>query len=337
MNGNGRYVGVLIVLMLCIAAYLTLTTGPMTWNLVIEGAFLRITGATTAWNPLLDERIPRLVVLLSTGASLAVAGAVIQSLFQNPLAGPGLLGLTAGSSLATIIVMLVGGWHLSMRWTLPIASVAGAIVVLGLLVACWRGGRRSIGDLLLLGIGISTLLFAVQQSLLYAFRDQWQLLQSVAEWEAGSSLNRGWHHVHMQLPLAIVGLLTSWYHRHELDLLALGDEEAHTLGVDVAALRWRLILAVGLLVGGATAALGAVPFFGLLLPLLLRRCYGASHRKLLPLCIGIGAVALALGDALLRSSGLYMLTLGNITALLGSFCFLLLLRHPPLSHSHSHS
>jgi iron complex transport system permease protein len=309
-----------------ITSYLLLSTGPLPWSVVVSEAGQRLTGATTSWNALLDERIPRLIILLCTGASLAAAGAIMQSLLQNPLAAPSILGVNAGSDLA-VILTLITGWHHVYRWSIPIAAIAGALSVLLLLFTLVSTKRHHpLSDLLLMGIALSTLLLAIQSALLYAFRDHWQLIQTITEWGAGSTYDRNWQQVHMQLPLTIVGIALCWYYRHEANILALGESEALSLGVDVAKVRWRLILSVCLLTGGATAAIGNVPFFGLLVPHVLRYCYGTNHRLLLPLCFGIGAVTLTLFDTLLRITDIHFLTIGNLSALCGALFFILLLR-----------
>ena len=132
-------------------------------------------------------------------------------------------------------------------------------------------------------------------------------VQTLTEWEAGTTADRGWYHVHMQLPLTLVGLWGCCCYRREIDILALGDEEAHNLGVDVATVRWRLFLCVALLTGGALAAIGIIAFFGLVLPHLLRRLVGPSNRLLIPLSIIGGAFTLTALDLLLRLLSIHTL------------------------------
>lgn len=129
----------------------------------------------------------------------------------------------------------------------------------------------------------------------------------------------------MQLPLTIVGLIGCWKYRHELNLLALGDEEALNLGVDVPKVRWHLFLNVALLTAGAIAAVGIIAFFGLVLPHVLRQLRGCDYRRLIPLCILAGGTFLGLMDNILRLFDVHSLSIGNVSAILGGLFFLALL------------
>lgn len=328
-----RFICSIIILLAVglIGAYIMLTTGALAWDFVYQGILDRLFGESTAWNALLDERLPRLIVLACTGASLAVSGAVMQSLLNNPLAAPSVLGISSGSSLLVLIV-LITGFHQANPWSIPAAAIIGALGVLLLITLLWKKSHdRPFSDLILLGIALSTLLLTIQGALLYAYRDHWQLIQTVTEWEAGSSYDRSWKHVNMQLPLVIVGLAICWIRRNEINLLGLGQEEALTLGVDVTAVRWSLIFSISLLTGGSIAALGSIPFFGLIMPHLLRKLQGPNHRTLIPLCIVGGAVTLIIFDDLLRLLGYQTLTIGNLSAVCGGIFFLgLLLKRNPM-------
>ena len=303
----------------------TLLIGDANWNLVWEGVLNRISGDSQKWNPLLDERLPRLIVLLGSGAALAVAGAVMQSLFHNPLASPSVLGISAGGSIAVISVFAFG-LHLAYPYAIPVAAIAGSMATLLLIYTlARREGLITLHGLILTGIALSTVLIASQSTLIYALRERWQLIQTVSEWEAGSAIGRSWEHVNLQLPLIIVGLTGCIAYSREVNILALGEEEAMNLGVDVATVRWRLFLCVALLTGGALAATGFVPFFGLILPHLIRTLKGPDNRRLIPLCIIGGSTALAAMDLSLRIFKIHLLSVGNLSAILGGFIFLYLL------------
>jgi iron complex transport system permease protein len=315
----------LFVLLLLSAAFLTLAIGELPFPLVVKSLFERWQGLHSLWNPLLDERLPRLLVLLCTGASLATAGAVVQALFQNPLASPSVLGISAGSTLFIIPIILFG-WHLHYPFALPIASIAGAFLSLLLVYTLYLSCQdHQISTLLLIGIAFSTLLMALQGAFNYALRDQWQLLQTLAELEAGSSDDRNWTHVHLQMPLTLVGLYGCLHYAKELDILSLGDDEAHNLGVPIQRVRFRLFFCVALLVGGAIAAIGSIAFFGFLLPTIVRKIVGPNHQRLIPLCICFGALVLTWMDLFLRIFHLYMFSIGNLSAIIGGIVFLGLL------------
>lgn len=310
-----------LIVLLC----LTLLLGETGWEELRVSVWERLFGGAGHWNALVDERLPRLIVLFSTGASLAIAGAVMQSLFQNPLAAPSVLGISFGGSLAALLVMLTG-WHLVAPQVLPMAACLGCLAALLLVTSLARNhGQLHLHSLILYGIALSTVLIATQRGLLYAMRDNWQLIQAVTEWEAGSSTNRSWQHVNMQAPLCIVGILGCWRYAKELNILSLGDEEASQLGVDVQRVRTHIFLCVALLTGASLAALGGLAFFGLILPHMLRRIIGSDLRALIPSCLIFGGSALVLLDAGLRLSHTSFFSIGNVSAILGGLLFLVLL------------
>lgn len=315
--------GFTILLILCGIA--TLYTGEVPWEKVYAEAFERIFTDKHPWNPLIDERIPRLIITLCTGASLAVSGAVMQSLFQNPLASPSVLGITSGGSLLVMLVFITG-LHYKYPYIIPIAAVAGCLLTLAIVyLLAESDGMFHLNQLILTGIAISTLLIAIQGILMYALRDRWQLLQTLTEWEAGSTIDRTWHHVHMQLPLTIAGLIGCWKYRYELDILTLGFDEASALGVDAQQVRKHLFLCVALLTGGALAAVGIIAFFGLILPHILRSLIGPGNRHLIPLCTLVGAVIFCMMDLTLRIFGITTLSIGNLSAIIGGIFFVVLL------------
>lgn len=249
----------------------------------------------------------------------------MQSVFRNPLASPMVLGLTAGGSLLVLFVFLLD-WHLTFPFMVPVAAFTGCLAaLLTVYNSARQSGQVSMTRLILAGIALSTVLVAIQGALLYAFRDRWDLIQTFTEWEAGSTAYRSWNHVHLQLPLTLIGLFGCLYYRHEINILALGDEEALSLGVEVNKVRWRLFLCVCLLTGGALAAMGVIAFFGLVLPHVLRSAYGPDNRRLIPLCILIGSPTLTALDLVLRSLSLHQLSIGNMSAILGGIFFLVLL------------
>jgi iron complex transport system permease protein len=313
-------------LLLIAISSLTLITGETPLKEVITP----LLNGSTEWNPLVDERLPRLIVLICTGASLAVSGAVMQALFHNPLASPSVLGVSCGGSLFVVIVFALELNH-KTAIAVPIGAFLGALSTLLIVYnLSRRNGRVELNTLILTGIALSTLLLAIQGAIMYALRDKWQLIQMLTEWEAGSTADRSWKHVHMQLPLTLVALLVSFLYRKEIDILALGEEEAKNLGVEVKKVRWRLFLCVALLTGGAIAGMGIIAFFGLVLPHLLRRFSGPSNKQLIPLCMLGGSACLTTLDFLLRFFSIHAFSIGNVSAVLGGLFFLLLLFKTPL-------
>lgn len=316
-------IGFLILLSIC--ALLILIIGDSSWSSVWNQAVERFQGTSSLWNPLLDERIPRLIIVLCSGAALAVSGAVMQSLFNNPLASPNILGISCGGGLMVILVFILG-WHLEYPFAIPTGAFLGSLLTLMIVYLLSRSqGIVQLNTLVLTGIAVSSLLFAIQAAIMYALRDRWMLIQTLTEWEAGSTIDRGWKHVHMQLPLTLIGLFGCWRYRSEIDILALGEEEAQNLGVEVNKVRWRLFLCVSLLTGGAIASVGGIAFFGLVLPHLVRYIQGPANHQLIPLCILIGSTSFAAIDLLLRIFKIHSLSIGNVAAILGGVFFLILI------------
>jgi len=322
--------GILIaILFFCLL--LTLFVGDVPWDIVWPDALNRLQGkGSAAWNPLLDERIPRLIVILCTGPSLVVSGAVMQSLFHNPLASPNVLGISCGGGLLVLVVFALE-WHLQYPFIIPIAAFTGCLLTLMLVYSLSHSsGEINIHTLIITGIAISSLLLAIRAAIMYALRDNWTLVQTLTEWEAGSTLDRDWKHVHMQLPLTLAGLWGCWHYHSEIDILALGEEEAKNLGVEVKKVRWRLFLCVALLVGGALASVGIIAFFGLMVPHLVRYVQGPSGHRLIPFSILIGSIAFAAIDLSLRALGIHSLSIGTVSAVVGSLFFFILVRRPQL-------
>lgn len=315
----------ILFLSLFFGGIFTLTTGAIPLPEVWEGAIDRITGRSSLWNPLLDERLPRLIVLICTGASLAVSGAVLQALFHNPLASPSILGMSCGGSLMVTLAFIMQ-WHTLYPYSIPLAAISGCLSTLLIVYfLSKRNGTVQIATLILTGIAVSTLLLAIQGAITYAMRDHWQLIQTLTEWEAGSTADRSWKHVHMQLPITIVGLIGCWSYGREINILALGEEEAKNLGVEVEKVRWRLFLCVALLTGGALAAVGLIAFFGLVLPHVIRKLVGPDSRTLIPLNMLAGSTTLVLLDLMLRVFHIHSFSIGNVSTILGGIFFLTLL------------
>lgn len=311
-----RTFGIWIIVLIA-TGLITLLYGPLSWEELWTGQ--------GGWHPVLDHRLPRFIVLMATGASLAVSGAIMQALFQNPLASPSVLGISFGGSLLVVVVSALN-LHLETPYAIPIAAFTGCVLTMLLVYSLAR--RRdgtSLPILILTGIAISTLLLAIQSAILYALKDRWQLILSLTEWEAGSTHNLSWKQVHMQVPLTIVGLFGALYYRKTLNILALGDDEAYSLGIDVKRVRFRLILCVALLTGGSLAGLGNIAFFGLILPHVIRNAITLDNYYLIPLALLMGATTLPLFDILLRLFEIYTFTIGNVSAILGGAFFLILL------------
>ena len=285
-------------------------------------------GAFVLW----ELRLPRALLALAVGAALGLAGALAQGLFRNPLADPGLLGVTSGAVCAAALVLTVfaaaaagvpPAWRV---WVLPLASFGGALAVCFVLerLARWLT-PGSVAGLLLTGLALNALTMAVVGLCTYLATDE--QLRSLTFWTLGSVAGATWPVVGV-LALALAAAL--WQSRrlaHALNALALGEAAAAHVGVDVAGLRWRLIVIVAVLCALAVAWCGLIGFIGLMAPHLVRGAAGADQRRLLPLAMLAGALLLLLADTAARTVAVPAeVPVGIFTALIGAPLFLLMLR-----------
>lgn len=273
----------------------------------------------------MEEAIPRLLTLIFCGASLSVAGAVTQSLFQNPFASPGTLGISSGSSLCVLLAFACG-LHLSYPFLLPFAAIIGSLASFSFVYfLSLKNNFPHNHHLILAGIAISTVLFSTQQTLLYALRENWSLMQTLTEWESGSTFDLSWQHFHMAFPLSFVGLFICLYLRQEINILSMGLEDAENLGCDVKKTQLTLFFSVAFLTGSSCASIGNLPFFSFILPHITRKITGPNNRILLPICAINGACCLTGMDLFLRFFQITSFSIGHLSSLFGGSFFLYLL------------
>jgi iron complex transport system permease protein len=269
---------------------------------------------------LVDVRLPRVVFSLIAGAALSVTGATMQALFRNPLAEPGLIGVSAGGALGAVaaIVFTSGGF-----WLLAPAAFAGSLAATA---AAYVVGRRVAGvaGLLLAGIAVN----AIAASLIGLFTlvaDDNQL-RDLTFWSMGSLSGATWPLLAFLGPWIL--LLSGWLisRWRVMNALLLGEREAQHLGFAMRSVRRQLIVVCALIVGPLVAATGGIGFIGLVVPHLVRMLLGANHRRLLPATLLAGALALALADWLARIVvAPAEIPIGLITSLIGGPFFLWLL------------
>ena len=285
-------------------------------------------GAYVLW----ELRLPRALLAAAVGAALGLAGALAQGLFRNPLADPGLLGVTSGAVCAAALVLTVfaataaslpPAWRM---WVLPAAAFSGALTVcLGLdRLARWLT-PGSVSGLLLTGLALNALAMAVVGLCTYLATDD--QLRSLSFWTLGSVAGASWTVVGVLAAAVAAALWQGRQLAQALNALALGEAAAAHVGVDVKALRWRLIVTVALLCGLAVAWCGLIGFIGLMAPHLVRGASGADQRRVLPLAAAAGAVLLLLADTAARTVAIPAeVPVGIFTALIGAPMFLALLR-----------
>lgn len=278
-------------------------------------------------------RIPRLLLAMGIGASLAASGAALQGLFRNPLADPGLIGITAGGSVAVVLAlaMVSLGWFSGHPLLLIAFGFPGALLAVALAYRLGQGssdhgqGQGSTATLLLAGVGINALAFAATGFLLAVLDDQ--SLRSFSFWTLGSLSGARWTLVLPALPLMIVPPFLLSRMGHSLNLMALGDGPAAYAGLSVRRLRRNVLVLVALSVAAAVALGGAIGFIGLVTPHMLRPFTGPDHRRLIPASALVGALLLLMADAMARSIlPPQEVPVGVLTALLGTPVFLHILR-----------
>ncbi|MGW0781498.1 FecCD family ABC transporter permease [Streptomyces sp. NPDC002913] len=287
----------------------------------LGGQSLDRVAESVLWN----VRLPRVVLALLVGASLGCAGALMQGVFGNPLAEPGVIGISSGAAVGAVASIALG-LNFFGNWTITVcAFVSGLFTVLLVYVLSRSGGRTEVVTLILTGIAVNAFAGALIGLFIF-FADNAQITQ-ITFWQLGSLSQATWPKVLAVLPCAMLGLLVAPFYAKKLDLLALGERPARHLGVDVERLRIVLVLVVALLTAAAVAVAGIISFVGLLVPHLLRMANGPGHRFLVPGSALGGALVLVAGDLAARTVAVPAeLPLGVLTALFGSPFFFWLLR-----------
>ncbi len=271
-----------------------------------------------------ELRLPRTLLAMLVGAQLAQCGAVMQGVFRNPLADPGIIGVSAGAAVGAVLAIFFSPTEISV-WTVPLGAFAGGLGCSLLVYGLARGQLgTSVLVLLLAGIAISALAGSLIGLISYLSDDA--RLRDVTLWQMGSlAAADSWR---LALLMVAAPLLAMRFQQRSsaLNALLLGEAEARHLGIDVEALKRELILLVALGVGLCVAAAGAIGFIGLVVPHLIRTLTGPDHRSLLPLSALGGALLLLLADLLSRVLvAPAELPVGIVTALLGAPFFIMLL------------
>ena len=265
-------------------------------------------------------RLPRVVLGGLVGAMLALAGAAYQGVFRNPLADPYLLGAAAGAGLGATLAIAYGPDTL-----LPVAAFAGAVTGVAASYALGRsGGTRTATTLILSGVAVAAFLTAVQT---YLQQRKAETLREVYGWILGRLTTAGWREVALVLPYALVSTVAIVAHRRLLDVLAVGDDEASSLGLRAARVRLVVVVAATLATAAAVAVSGLIGFVGIIVPHTIRLVAGSGHRLLGPLSLVAGAAFLILADLAARTViAPAELPIGVVTAFVGAPFFALVLR-----------
>jgi iron complex transport system permease protein len=322
-------IAVLVLIVVVVWAVLTGAAG-LGWSRVAREIVAQLTGGTS---PLSEQeaaiiwqiRVPRVVLAGLVGAALAVAGAAFQGVFRNPLADPYLLGAAAGAGMAATVVVVAApsttGWIVD---PLPLAAFVGALGGVGL---SWLLGRSAGGGtavLLLAGIAVAAFLTAIQT---FAQQLNTDTIKQVYTWMLGGLTTSGWHEVLLVLPYIGSASVVLWLCGRLLDVLAVGDDEAASLGVHPGRVRLVVLAAASLATAAAVSVSGLIGFVGIVVPHVVRLLAGASYRVVVPLSLLGGASFLIIADQVARTAfAPAELPIGVVTAFAGAPFFVLVLR-----------
>lgn len=291
-------------------------------ELVIEG--LRALGLSAG--PALDEartiilgqiRLPRVLLAALVGGGLALTGALLQTVFQNPMADASLLGVGSGAALGAVIAVKLG-WSFDVFLALPAAAFLGALgAALIVYLVAENMRSSSLTSLILTGLAVSAFLSGITSIVLIASEEF--RVRAVFFWLAGGLEGRGFVHLGIASALVVPACVAAMALHRPLDLLLLGDTEARALGLNVPRMRLVLLALAALLSGATTSVAGSVPFVGLMAPHAMRGLVGPRASRLLPTAFLAGAILVVLSDLFARAiSDRYDLPLGAITSLAGA-------------------
>jgi len=292
-------------------------SGPLDWGHPIGDHFAE----QTLW----QVRMPRVVMSLMVGAALACAGALMQGVFGNPLADPGVVGVSSGAALGAAFAIMEGYTFLGEYTVAGAAFLTGLAATLLVYFLSRSGGRTEVVTLVLTGIAVNAVAGAGLAFCMY-FSDQ-AALDQIVFWQLGSLNGSRWPYVTTVGPFLAVGVVGALLLARQLDLLSLGDRAARHVGVNVERLRLIAIVLVAIMVAAAVAFSGIIAFVGLVVPHLIRMITGPGHRVLVPASVLGGAVLLASADLVARTAVAYAdLPIGMLTAVVGGPFFFWMLR-----------
>lgn len=316
-----KYMSILAPFILIIVTFYSLTYGPVTitfsqiWDALFnhsEPLYEKI---------IVDVRLPRIIIGIFVGSCLAASGALLQGVMKNPLADPGIIGVSSGAGLAAIVTMVLLPQY---SYLLPIAAFLGALITsLIIYLLAWDKGASPV-KIILAGVAINALLGAIMNGIMVVYSDR---VQSVLPWLSGGLTGKGWYNLQFMAPYAVISLILTIFAIKPANTLLLGDDTAKLLGHRVELHRFMLIILASLLAGVAVSVAGLVGFVGLVVPHIIRLLVGDDYKFLLPLSIVYGASLVVLADTIARSwFDPIELPVGILLACLGAPFFLILLK-----------
>lgn len=276
---------------------------------------------------IMSVRLPRVIVAVFVGGSLAVAGAIYQALFRNSLADPYILGISSGAGLGAMLAF-VGTAIFKMtgfRWII-VPSFAFALALLTMILVVrlsMRSGRIDATTLLLSGVAISYTLASLTSFLMVVAREQ---MSAIVYWNMGGLQLSSWAYVAIIVPIAVVGTFAAWYYARSLDLMLLGSERASHMGLDSTRFTRVALVIATILTAGAVSVSGLIGFVGLMVPHIVRLRFGSLHRKLIPASFIAGGTLLVGADVVARTIlAPVEVPVGIVTAIVGGPFFVWML------------
>ncbi|EDS78435.1 ferrichrome transport system permease protein FhuG [Clostridium botulinum C str. Eklund] len=270
---------------------------------------------------IMDMRLPRIIIAVFVGAGLSISGALLQSVMNNPLADPGITGVSSGASLLAITVML---YFPNLHGILPLMAFLGAILAcMMVFILSWDKGLNPM-RVILSGVAVNAVFVGATSLLSILNSDK---IQGILLWINGSIAYKGWTEVKYLVPYSIIGIILSLLCAKGANLLALGDDVATNLGVNVTKTRFLVALVAVFLAGVSTSVVGIIGFIGLIVPHICRLILGYDYKYLIPMSAIMGGILLLLADTLARFVARPVeLPVGILMAMLGGPFFLFLLR-----------
>lgn len=285
------------------------------WNVFIAPA------SNEAYQIIYNIRVPRVLVGALTGINLALAGCILQGVLRNPLADPGIIGVSAGAGLAAMSVMILWPGFMAL---VPAAAFIGALLAAGIVfLLSWDRGIQPL-RLILAGVALAAFFGGGMSALMVFHSDK---VQGTVNWMAGGFQGRSWNHVQMILPYSLVGVLGTMLSYRHLNALQLGDEVAKGLGIRVEKARFFLVVLAALLAASAVSVAGLLGFVGLIIPHIARMLVGSDFEYLMPCAAVLGATIVVTADNVARTIfSPVEVPVGIFMAFLGAPFFIYLLR-----------
>lgn len=329
--GLGRRIGIFGILMLALAVSMVFALGAGRFEVSTTRLLEILQTSVSNGFGVAEEidsrivllvRLPRLLLAALCGAGLAIGGAALQGVFRNPLVSPQVLGISQGAAFGGALMILLGFSGVVLLGASFVLGLS-ALVLVGFLARI--NGRTEILTVILSGMVIGAL-FAALVSILQFVADPNSSLPAIVYWLMGSFSTATWERLGLAAPGLALGLLTVWLLRYRLNVLALDDMEARSLGVNPERERWYVFAAIALMTGTTVAVAGVIGWIGLVIPHAARILVGEDHRLLIPAAGLLGAAYLVFIDTLARTMTAAEIPLGVLTALIGAPVFGLLLR-----------